>query len=549
MSLIICRICNSKIVEPATDPEHHLILCPTCGGIEFSSGSQEIAPYRSSNRGRPGKIWLRAGDDTLMIIHRRFAIGNFLILSIISFLLIFALFYSEQPLFMVVINPLTLIIFAIGLGFFIKVVSWTIVRVTPTQLAIRYGPFALQKKVINADDIRQLYVKAQVSGSGKNKSTSYNLFLRDRHNKDKKLVGLETPEQAQFFEQEIERYLRIKDQPIKAELETSLADTFKEWAKFAAANNLYYQAGKLQEGHRVVGDYHGYVVDLLITTRYRLLHRTTMTLTLTDRVERSKNLENPLEPAAIKRLFSIPFLSTMMNMQQFAVEDSEQRFVYEQYELETDREHLQFILTTLYNLAEVYPRLKSYGGEIIPLLHPAASNKQHAAQPIALDLVEAIAASTKQIHDQEGDALLCSHCLLRWAIHKAEISKLTTVTYYSCPQCHRSQEYFVVDRVVAALDNQAGAEPVEQGRTLTVNWLAQQSLFDFDAVEIVQATDEEVERFVVQVGNDTDPIRQPHYADMACVISPDCNLSDNTWRILERTFGQVEIKSLVLARK
>jgi hypothetical protein len=34
-------------------------------------------------------------------------------------------------------------------------------------------------------------------------------------------------------------------------------------------------------------------------------------------------------------------------------------------------------------------------------------------------------------------------------------------------------------------------------------------LFDFDRVEIQQATDEEVERFAVQVGNDTDELSDP----------------------------------------
>jgi hypothetical protein len=49
-----------------------------------------------------------------------------------------------------------------------------------------------------------------------------------------------------------------------------------------------------------------------------------------------------------------------------------------------------------------------------------------------------------------------------------------------------------------------------------------------------------VERFAVQVGNDTDPVRQEFYRFMRCVISPDCRLSDNTIRILRRTFGQVD---------
>ena len=66
----------------------------------------------------------------------------------------------------------------------------------------------------------------------------------------------------------------------------------------------------------------------------------------------------------------------------------------------------------------------------------------------------------------------------------------------------------------------------------------------FDEVEIVQATDEDVERFAVQVGNDTDPKRKPRYQEMRCVVSPECRLSENSMRILERMFGAVEVGEL-----
>jgi hypothetical protein len=57
-----------------------------------------------------------------------------------------------------------------------------------------------------------------------------------------------------------------------------------------------------------------------------------------------------------------------------------------------------------------------------------------------------------------------------------------------------------------------------------------------------QASDEAVERFAIQVGNDTDPARRPYYASMPCLIWPGCSLSENSIKILKRTFGQVEVK-------
>jgi hypothetical protein len=83
-------------------------------------------------------------------------------------------------------------------------------------------------------------------------------------------------------------------------------------------------------------------------------------------------------------------------------------------------------------------------------------------------------------------------------------------------------------------------EWVVQQDIVQVNWLARRSLFDFNEVMIIQATDEEVERFAVQVGNDTDPYRRTRYKQMLCMVSTACSLSPNTLRILQHTFGRVE---------
>jgi hypothetical protein len=85
-------------------------------------------------------------------------------------------------------------------------------------------------------------------------------------------------------------------------------------------------------------------------------------------------------------------------------------------------------------------------------------------------------------------------------------------------------------------------EKFKQNGVLRVNWLTHRKLFDFDEVEIAQATDEDVERFAVQVGNDTDPKRKPRYQKMRCVVSSECHLSENTLRILERMFGVVAVR-------
>ena len=137
--------------------------------------------------------------------------------------------------------------------------------------------------------------------------------------------------------------------------------------------------------------------------------------------------------------------------------------------------------------------------------------------------------------------LLCPQCLTRFGRCSVSLSWGIKFTYYGCRGCGQSREFLEgIYQVVAVLDA-AWQEPQrQQAEVLRVNWLIRRTLFDFDRVEIIQATDEEVERFAVQAGNDTNPWRQQRYQQVQCLVGPSCHLSQNTLRILERMFGTVE---------
>lgn len=98
---------------------------------------------------------------------------------------------------------------------------------------------------------------------------------------------------------------------------------------------------------------------------------------------------------------------------------------------------------------------------------------------------------------------------------------------------HRTQEMVVV------FDNRSSGLSCQEG-LIRANWFTRRILFDFDRIEIIRATDEDIERFAVQAGNDTDSLRRSRYPRMRCTIGPDCHLSANTIRILENSFGRVE---------
>lgn len=98
-------------------------------------------------------------------------------------------------------------------------------------------------------------------------------------------------------------------------------------------------------------------------------------------------------------------------------------------------------------------------------------------------------------------------------------------------------------KVVAVLDSAWDAESEREGDDLLrVNWLKRESLFDFDWIEIIRATDEDVERFTMQVGNDPDEWRRSGYRQMQCIVQPGSELSENTLRLLRSIFGEVQVK-------
>ncbi len=202
--------------------------------------------------------------------------------------------------------------------------------------------------------------------------------------------------------------------------------------------------------------------------------------------------------------------------------------------------------------------------EAIPPLLAAAGDRDQPLRRTAMWLVQSIGHETITRLAGQADRLLCADCLTCTSPHPVGGSDLS-VLYYGCRICGQSREFFYCPRgVVAVLDSEwtearphqggllhrrFGSSSVARAKTetqtpdnglLRVNWLARRKLFDFDRVEIIQATDEEIERFAVQVGNDTDPVRQPRYAQMQCLIAPQCRLSENTQRVLSRVFGQVE---------
>ena len=93
--------------------------------------------------------------------------------------------------------------------------------------------------------------------------------------------------------------------------------------------------------------------------------------------------------------------------------------------------------------------------------------------------------------------------------HTLTLANKFDLTYYGCRECRKSHTLIPKEKeYVVVLDTTMRDNRIERDGQLRVNWLSWRRPFDFDRVDVVEATDELVERFAVQAGNDTDPVRK-----------------------------------------
>lgn len=183
------------------------------------------------------------------------------------------------------------------------------------------------------------------------------------------------------------------------------------------------------------------------------------------------------------------------------------------------------------------------GGEtVLPLIDQLSTPDEEGAETIEW-LLENIAFETSKELPKQTSRLICPNCLVKCGKNEVKMTRERTLTFYGCEICYQSRRFIKrPDQIVAVLDvnMKIGQKRNETGEILSVNWLKRKTLFEFDRVEIVNAPEEEVELFVIQVGNDGDKKRKSRYKKMTCTVHADCTLPENALRILDQMFGEIE---------
>ena len=139
----------------------------------------------------------------------------------------------------------------------------------------------------------------------------------------------------------------------------------------------------------------------------------------------------------------------------------------------------------------------------------------------------------------------CPSCHAKVARHEAGIWR-----FWGCRSCRRSHELIAYTNcVVAVLDNRLQAEHSILDGNLRMHWLNLDETCDFDEVEIVRAGDEDVERFVMSIQNEGDCYRRRLARTSTCRVSDDCQLFENSRRLLGRTFARMKVVASKISRQ
>jgi hypothetical protein len=168
-----------------------------------------------------------------------------------------------------------------------------------------------------------------------------------------------------------------------------------------------------------------------------------------------------------------------------------------------------------------------------------------------LAVCQALISFTKSLKPHLNQ-LLCRSCLTRFDQKTVFGNKQETIhatgefcLVVTCRLCGGAADaMFGVREVIAVLDAESSEEIKHINDKVRVNWLKHQVSFDFDCVEVIRTSEYEVERFCVQVGNDTDSFRRPRYRKMLCTVDPQCGLSPSILNMLKNTFGEVTIRPI-----
>ncbi len=224
-----CPQCGRSIPSEDINVQAAIAKCSACGAV---FGFADKVPGARAESRKPvvdlPRRFSVAQDGADLVITRRWFSPSFV------FLLFFCVFWDGFLAFWYFMaftdgSPLPMKLFpvvhvavGVGLSYFTVAgfVNRTLVRVGPGEIQVRHVPLPWPgNKVLSAESVEQLFSEEKISRGRNGVNRSYQVSAVLRNGAKTRLVrGLQSPDQALFIEQQVERHLGIEDRPIPGEM-------------------------------------------------------------------------------------------------------------------------------------------------------------------------------------------------------------------------------------------------------------------------------------------------------------------------------------------
>ncbi len=224
---ICCKNCGSAVPARNIDLNGQIAKCDHCNSV-FNC-KDELSKISDNTRDEiklPEGIKIKR-DISGLNIERRWLNSKYIFLAF--FTVLYGLYFfdyltSPAPASYRITSPPSVQALAgVALTYIVLsgCINKTRIIIDPKSLIIKHGPIpAWGNKDLNAGELKQLYSLERVGHTKKGgRNYSYELHAETKSGRDIKLLsGLENMEQVLYIEQEIEKYLRIKDEHVIGEI-------------------------------------------------------------------------------------------------------------------------------------------------------------------------------------------------------------------------------------------------------------------------------------------------------------------------------------------
>lgn len=227
---LYCPACNREILSADTNLVDKIAKCSGCNNIfsyadKLSFSGQDLQDRAAV--GKPRSFKIERTSSGLQIVRTWFT-------PTVIFLTFFCLFWNGFMMFWFSMalskKAYMMALFgslhgAVGLGMLYAVLAGyfnkTYILITGNCLVVKHRPFPWAgEKNIPRQDLKQLYSKESAIKGENGYSHRYSVQVISKKGQVIELVsGLNSSEEALFIEQEVEKYLKIEDEPVRGEIQ------------------------------------------------------------------------------------------------------------------------------------------------------------------------------------------------------------------------------------------------------------------------------------------------------------------------------------------